>query len=340
MPKDHLLIIGVISIRIKGFSGPFTNRPERLLPKPVKFPHRLRSVLRPEQVGPVVPHFEQHLVREFPDFGPDHIGRNRVGQGFLDRGIRLDRSGNALRFQRITAVPEVFPEGRDVEPGDLVGRNGLADPDLHRRSPLVEDFVDKPDGAQARMDPAQPMEHPGIAPVEIDGDDRKTGLLHQLDDILGPGDVLDDLSRSGRCPVLPLLPGGHFPRREKTQRFPIRNVAEGRPDTGDAARPAGREIVHRDEAVSEARDQGQEKGGQDLVIGTAGADDLAQDHPVDAAVMVVGNRDEAALRRDAVQLLLRNLEGHTHLFQDIGGKRRAFRVTELGVDPVHFVEFQ
>ena len=56
--------------------------------------------------------------------------------------------------------------------------------------------------------------------------------------------------------------------------------------------------------------------------------------------MVVGNRDEAALRRDAVQLLLRNLEGHTHLFQDIGGKRRAFRVTELGVDPVHFVEFQ
>ena len=56
--------------------------------------------------------------------------------------------------------------------------------------------------------------------------------------------------------------------------------------------------------------------------------------------MVIGDRDETAFRRYAVQLLLRNLETHAHLFQDMSGKRRAFRVAELGVDPVHFVEFQ
>ena len=55
---------------------------------------------------------------------------------------------------------------------------------------------------------------------------------------------------------------------------------------------------------------------------------------------MVGDRYETSFRRDAVQLLLRNLETHAHFFQDMGGKRRAFRVAELGVDPVHFVEFQ
>ena len=239
MPKDHLLIIGVIGIRIIGLSGSFTYCAEGLFPEPVEFLHRFGSILRPEQIGPVVPHLEQHLVRESLDLGPDHIGRDGRRQGFLGSGVSLDRSGNALRLQRITAVPKVFSEGRDVEPGDLVGRNGLADPDLHRRSTLVEDLMDEPDGPEARMDPAQQMEHPGIAAVEIDGDDRKTGLLHQLDDVFRPGNVLDDLPLSECRPVLSFLPRGHLAGREKTQRLSVCDVAEGRPDAGNAARSAG-----------------------------------------------------------------------------------------------------
>ena len=190
------------------------------------------------------------------------------------------------------------------------------------------------------MDLAQDMERPGIPALEIDGDDRQAGTLDQLGDVLRPGNVLHDpLAAEGRA-VPALLPGGHLPGGEKAERVPVGDVAEGGADAGDAARAAGGEIVHGDETVLEGGDHRKQEGGQDPVVRPAGADDRVQDHPVHAAEVVVGHRDEGALAGNVVQLLLGNDVFDTDFFQHAGGKSGSLYFVVFDVDPVDFLQLQ
>ena len=111
-------------------------------------------------------------------------------------------------------------------------------------------------------------------------------------------------------------------------------------DTGDAPGATGGEIVHGDEAVLQARNLREQESSENLVVGTAGADHRAQDHPVDAAVMVVRHRNETALLGDAFQLLRRNLIGDADFLEHMLRKRRTKAVMELVVNPVHLAELQ
>jgi len=56
--------------------------------------------------------------------------------------------------------------------------------------------------------------------------------------------------------------------------------------------------------------------------------------------MVVGDRDETALRRDALQLLRRDLVPDAHLLEHAGREFGAEGFVELVVDAVHFLELQ
>ena len=190
------------------------------------------------------------------------------------------------------------------------------------------------------MDPAQDMEGLGVPALEIDGHDREPGLLDELDDVFRPRDVFHDLSLPEGGPVLPLLPGSHLAGREQAQGMLVRDMAQRRPDAGNAPGAAAGEIVHRDETVLEARDHRQEEGRQDLVVRTAGAHHGAQDHAVQAAVMVVGDRDESAFLGNALQLLGRNLVPDAHFLQHMVREFGAEGFVELVVDAVHLLEFQ
>ena len=56
--------------------------------------------------------------------------------------------------------------------------------------------------------------------------------------------------------------------------------------------------------------------------------------------MVVGDRNETAFLRDALQLLRRNLVPDPDLFEDMGREFRADGFVEFMVDAVYFFEFQ
>ena len=56
--------------------------------------------------------------------------------------------------------------------------------------------------------------------------------------------------------------------------------------------------------------------------------------------MVVGDGDEAAFLRDAVQLLLRDLVADAHFLQHLRREFGADGFVELVMDPVHLLEFQ
>ena len=56
--------------------------------------------------------------------------------------------------------------------------------------------------------------------------------------------------------------------------------------------------------------------------------------------MVVGNGDETAFGRDAVQLPFRKLITHAHVFQDVLGKVRGVILGMAGLIAVAFVDFQ
>ena len=99
--------------------------------------------------------------------------------------------------------------------GDVRDLDRLADPHADHLPGLVEHLVDEARGAQAGMDLPQDMERFRIPAFEEDGNDRESGFLDQLDDVLRPGNVLHDLLLRNGGLVLPLLPGAHFTGREQ-----------------------------------------------------------------------------------------------------------------------------
>ena len=98
--------------------------------------------------------------------------------------------------------------------------------------------------------------------------------------------------------------------------------------------------LHGDETVLEARDHRQEEGREDLVVRAAGADHGAEDHAVQAAEMVVGNRNETTFLRNALQVCRWNLIPDAHFLKHMGRKFGTERVVELVMDAVDFLEFQ
>ena len=190
------------------------------------------------------------------------------------------------------------------------------------------------------MDPAEDMERLGIPAFEIDGNDRETGFLDQLDDILRPWNVLHDLSLAQRDLVLPLLPGTYLASREQAQGMLVRDMPQRGSDAGNAPRPACGEVVDRNEAVPEIRNKRKKEGRQDLVVRPAGADHGIQDHPVDGTVMVVGYSNEASFLGNALQLLRRDFIADADIFDDMVREFGAIGIVEFVVNAVHLLQFQ
>ena len=80
------------------------------------------------------------------------------------------------------------------------------------------------------MDASQDMEQAGIAPFEIDWNHRKAGTLDEFHHVLRPRFVLHDAFAADGRPVFTLLPGSYFAGREKTERSPVGDMAQGLSD--------------------------------------------------------------------------------------------------------------
>jgi len=62
----------------------------------------------------------------------------------------------AVGLQGIGNIAEILAEGfRIFKLGNFLRGNGLADPDLYVRSPLIEKLMDEPGGSETGMDTAQ-----------------------------------------------------------------------------------------------------------------------------------------------------------------------------------------
>ena len=105
-------------------------------------------------------------------------------------------------------------------------------------------------------------------------------------------------------------------------------------DAGNALCPPGSEVVYRNEPVLQVGDHGKEVCREDFIVGPAGTDDRIQDHPVYGAEMMVGNRDETALRRDVGQLFPGDFIGDPQVFQDSGGESGTVGPGSPGMKPV------
>ena len=163
--------------------------------------------------------------------------------------------------------------------------------------------MNKADGTKSRVDAAENVEHLGILSFEIDGNNGKRRFFYQLDDILRPWNVLDNLILSGGSPVLPFLPCGYFACREESQRFSFGDVAEGGPYACDTFTSSGREIVYRDEAVTKTGDHRQHKSSENPEIRSAPSDYRVENQTVYAPEMVVGDSEEPSFAGNELMLL-------------------------------------
>ena len=297
---------------------------------------------------------EYLLVLEAFHLGANDLGINWIGNGFLSGFRALNLSFRSLSggstpltnrrpvtllkylcLKRISAITEIFLKSRNAQGGDLGGRDGLANADLDRHSPLIGQLMDEPDGPEPRMDLSENMEKQGVCPVEIDGDNRQARILYKFENIVWPWFVLDDPPAADRRPPLLFLPGRYLACREEAKGSTRADMPESRADSRYAFRPSRREIIHGDEPFRKIRNLSQKKGGQDLEVRPPGVYYRIEDQPVSASERMVGNSQESAFRWDIGKLLGWDLVRYSEPSQDFLRELRALKISHIGI---HLVE--
>ena len=190
------------------------------------------------------------------------------------------------------------------------------------------------------MDAAKPVEELGIAALEIHRNHGKAGILHQFDNTVSPGDILDDTALTKRRTILFLLPGADLPGREQGQQMTAGQMLQSGAKAIQAAGRSSGEIVHRDETVRESGNQGQHESRQNLEVRTTGSDEGFENQAVETAVRMVADDNECALGRNPVQLMLRDVIPHSDLIQDGSGKGCAGKTAVFLLDAVEAVQIQ
>ena len=338
-----MMVIGVEFVGIQGLAGTFAYGAEGLLAQAGELCHNMRDAVDGGKIAAVISDFKNGPVFDRGHLLAYDFVRNLLGDGHcLDfRDCLLDLLGQAFGFEGVGAVAQILPEFGNVVPAYLFGGDGLAYAHLDVGSLLVQELVDEPDGAEAGMYLSEEMEELGVRSFEIDGNDGESGVLDELDYVLGPGLVFYDLAVTiGRALVF-LLIGCDFACGEEAEGAAVVNVLESHTYPLDALGPAAfAEVVDGHEAASQAGDQCEKEGGEDAVIGPDATYYRAEYEPVYASEMVVGNGDESAFEGDPLELLFGDLVCDSDFLENLLGEGGAVVGHILFVDLVYLVYFQ
>ena len=346
VPEDELLVVFVVLVDVDGVVAAFARGAERFFAPAADFDHRDGNVGGVGQEALVTGHVKQLLAggAQLVEF-LDHrflVARQGDGRDQLRRFGEFFVGVVELRFHRVHAAAQVAAELVDVGVfRQFVGHNGPADAHRDGLALLVEEFVGQVERAQQRMDATYQVKQLRVFRFEIDRYDRYVGVADELDDGVGPGDVLDGMSGQ-RGPTVGPLVGRDLTGRENTQGAAggqvLHRLADARQTAASAGKGSVGERVDREKGVLERRDERQQEIGHDLEIGTHRADHGVEDHAVGRADGVVGHHDEGTVLRNVVVLLRIQVVADARVLEDVLRKLGTFVLFAVVVGLVDFVE--
>ncbi|MNQ66460.1 hypothetical protein D3C85_809520 [compost metagenome] len=318
IPEDEVVVVIVEGIEIPPPARAFPHGAKRDFPQPPQFAQNHRMAL-------LVAAIEQDAlaIRGLPEQLAAIHGLFELAAILRQGDGGLGRQGALLPLAE--AIEMAAHQGGGCLGGELpeaLGRDALPQGEGDAPPLLAKQLAHQQQGGGGLVEPGGEIEGEAVAPVQMDGHQRRAGAPGQLDEAPLPGTILHPLGAEAR----------HLAGGEDDEGSLLGQVL---PHGQDGA-PVGLapQVVHRQQQGAQGADLRQQLVGHYLDVGADAAEQAQQGQPVQGSYGVVRDYHDPAAGGDVLELGLAHpvvkIEGAEGLLDEVQAAQVRMALGKLG----------